>query len=194
MDTTLAIALGICLAASCGFRIFAPLLVTSVAASAGYVNVSESFNWLGSWPALIAFAVATVIEIGAFYIPWLDHVLDVIASPIAMIAGAILFAAVAFELDPFVKWALAIVAGGGSAAVVQGGTMVARGGSTVTTGGLANFIVSTFENIAAIVFPTLSLILPLLTFAALVVLILAMYLAGRRLLQRLTTNNAGSIP
>jgi hypothetical protein len=190
MDTILAIALGICLAASCGFRVFAPLLVTSIAANAGFLQVSENFTWLGGRPALVAFAIAAIVEMSAFYIPWLDHALDVIASPIAVIAGAILFAAVAFDLDPFVRWALAIVAGGGSAAIVQGGTMVTRGGSTITTGGLANFIVSTFENIAAIVFPTLSLILPLLTFAALMVLIVAMYLAGRRLLQRLIANNA----
>jgi len=187
MDTVLAITLGICLAASCGFRVFAPLLVTSIAANAGFLNISDNFAWLGGTPSLVAFAIASAVEMGAFYIPWLDHALDVIASPIAVIAGAILFAAVAFDLDPFVKWALAIVAGGGSAAVVQGGTMVTRGGSTVTTGGLANFIVSTFENIAAIVFPMLSLILPLLTFAALVALIVAMYVAGRRLLRQLTT-------
>jgi Domain of unknown function (DUF4126) len=194
MDTTLAIALGICLAASCGFRVFAPLLITSIAANADFLHVSESFSWLGSWPAVIAFAVATVLEIGAFYVPWLDHVLDVIATPIAAIAGAVLFAAVAFDLDPFVKWALAIIAGGGSAAVVQGGTMLTRAGSTATTGGFANFVVSTFETIAAIAFPVLSLILPLLTFVALIALILVMYFAGRGLLRRLISVSATSMP
>jgi uncharacterized protein DUF4126 len=192
MDTALAITLGICLAASCGFRVFAPLLVTSIAANAGFLNVGENFSWLGSWPALIAFAIAAVVEIGAFYIPWLDHALDAIASPIAVIAGAVLFAAVAFDLDPFVKWALAIVAGGGSAAIVQGGTMLTRAGSTATTGGFANFIVSTFESVAAIIFPALSLILPLLTFVALIVLILVMYLAGRSLLRLLMSVGATS--
>jgi hypothetical protein len=169
-------------------------LVTSIAANAGFLNVGENFGWLAGWPALIALAIATVVEIGAFYIPWLDHLLDVIASPIAVIAGAILFAAVAFDLDPFTKWALAIVAGGGSAAVVQGGTILTRAGSTATTGGFGNFIVSTFEAIAAIVFPALSLILPLLTLLALIVLVLLMYFAGRSLLRRLTSANATSTP
>jgi hypothetical protein len=190
MDTTVAIAVGICLAASCGFRVFAPLLITSIAANAGYVGLGENFSWLGSWPALTALAIATVLEIGAFYIPWLDHVLDIIATPVAAIAGAVLFAAVAFDLDPFVKWALAIIAGGGSAAVVQGGTMLTRAGSTATTGGFANFIVSTFETIAAIAFPVLSLIIPILTFVALLVLTLVMYLAGRSLLRRLMSDRA----
>jgi hypothetical protein len=186
MNTTLAIVLGICLSASCGFRVFTPFLVTSIASNAGYLNVGETFSWLGTWPALIAFLIATVVEIGAFYIPWLDHALDIIASSVAIVAGAVLFAAVAFELDPFVKWALAIIAGGGSAAVVQGGTMFTRAGSTATTGGLGNFIVSTFETVAGIMFPALSLILPLVTFVALIVLVLVMYLAGRTLLRRLT--------
>jgi hypothetical protein len=185
MDAALAIIVGVGLAASCGFRIFVPLLVVSGAAHSGYLDLVESFSWIGTWPAFIAFAVAAIIEIGAFYIPWLDNLLDTIASPIAVIAGAILFAAVAVDLDPFLRWSLAIIAGGGSAALVQGGTVVARAASTGTTAGLANFVVSTFETTAGIFFSVTAIIVPVLTLILLATLVAAMYMFGRRAFRQL---------
>jgi hypothetical protein len=184
MDTALAILLGIGLAASCGFRVFVPLLVAGIATSAGYLDVAAGFEWLGSTPALIGLAVAAVVEIGAFYIPWIDKALDAVATPAAVVAGAVVFAAVAVDLDPFVKWTLAVIAGGGSAAAVQGGTVLARLASTATTGGLANFAVNTIETIAGFVFSLLAIILPILTVVILATLIATMYYVGRRTLRR----------
>jgi hypothetical protein len=185
MSTAIAIIVGICLAASCGFRVFAPLLVAGAAARLGYLPVNQSFEWLASWPAIIAFSVAALVEIAAFYIPWLDNLLDTIASPAATIAGMVLFAAVAVDIDPYLRWTLAIIAGGGSAAVVQGGTVLTRLASTGTTGGVTNFIVATFEAAASFVFPALTIVLPVLTFTLLLVLVLSMYFAGRRVLAKL---------
>jgi hypothetical protein len=184
MDAALAVIVGIGLAASCAFRVFAPLLVVSGATHAGYLDVAQGFAWIGTWPAFIAFAVAAVVEIGAFYIPWLDNLLDTIASPIAVIAGALLFAAVAVDLGPFLRWSLAIIAGGGSAALVQGGTVVTRAASTGTTAGMANFIVSTFESVAAFIFAGMSIVVPILTVILLAVLIASMYVIGRRVLRK----------
>src|SRR5262245_3826330 len=76
MEIFLSICLGIGLSAACGFRVFVPLLCLSIAAKAGYVHLTPSFAWIGTLPAIIAFGVATVLEIGAYYIPWLDNVLD----------------------------------------------------------------------------------------------------------------------
>jgi len=185
MDSILAIILGVGLAASCGFRVFAPLLVVSAASQAGYLDLAQGFDWLGTWTATIAFAVAAVVEIGAFYIPWLDNLLDTVASPFAVIAGVVLFAAVAIELDPLLKWSLAIIAGGGSAAVVQGGTVLTRAASTGTTGGLANFAVSTVETIAGFFFSLMAIIVPVLALILLVALIATMYYVGRRVLRRI---------
>jgi hypothetical protein len=185
MDAIFPVIIGVCLAASCGFRIFVPMLVVSGATNAGYLDLAEGFNWIATWPAFIAFAAAAVIEIGAFYIPWLDNLLDVIASPVAVIAGAILFAAVAVDLDPFLRWSLAIIAGGGSAAIVQGGTVVTRAASTGTTAGLANFVISTLETVASLFFSLMSIVVPILTLVLLTVFIAAMYFIGRRAVQRL---------
>jgi hypothetical protein len=185
MESILAVIVGIGLAASCGFRVFVPLLVASTAAHAGYLEVAQGFDWLGTWPATIAFAVAAAIEIAAFYIPWLDNLLDTVASPAAVIAGAVLFAAVAVELDPFVKWTLAIIAGGGSAAIVQGGTVLTRAASTATTAGLANFVVATIETAAGFAFSFMSIIVPVVALVLLAALIAAMYYASRRVLRQL---------
>jgi uncharacterized protein DUF4126 len=170
------------------------MLVASAAANAGYLELNQGFAWLGTPAALIAFAVASVVESAAYYVPWLDHLLDTIATPAAVVAGAILFAASAVQLDPFTQWSLAIIAGGGSAAVVQGGTILARLASTTTTGGLANFVISTVETLAGFIFPVLSLIVPLLTLMLLVVVVGVMYYVGRQVARRLLDrpkNNTG---
>ena len=184
MDSVVAVLLGIGLAASCGFRVFVPLLVTSAAANLGYLDLSDGFDWLGTQSALLAFAVAAAIEILAYTIPWLDNLLDTIASPMAVVAGVVLFAASVTGLDPFLKWTLAVIAGGGTAAIVQGGTVVARAASTTTTGGLANVIVSTLESLAGLFFSIVSIAAPLLAVILLAVIIAGLYYIGRRVFRR----------
>jgi len=92
METILSLLIGIGLSAACGFRVFVPLLVVSVASHTGHLHLSSGFEWMGSDAALIAFAVATVLEVAAYYIPWLDNLLDTVASPAAVIAGTLVTA------------------------------------------------------------------------------------------------------
>lgn len=184
MEHALAIPVGIGLAASCGFRVFVPMLVVSLAARAGYLQLSDGFAWLDSWAAVSTFALATVIEVAAFYIPWVDNLLDTVASPAAAIAGALLFAATVAHLDPLLQWSLAIIAGGGSAALVQGTTVVARGASTATTAGLGNFVVNTFETLASVLFPLLAIFVPILALVLLALLLIALAAVARRVLRQ----------
>src|SRR6266699_2021582 len=135
METLLSICVGIGLSAACGFRVFVPLLVMSIAALSGHLTLAHGFEWIGSYPALIALSVATCLEIAGYYIPWVDNLLDTISSPAAIIAGTLITASVITDLSPFLKWTLAIIAGGGAAGIVQGTTVVARGASSVGTGG-----------------------------------------------------------
>src|SRR4029453_10700721 len=86
-DLLFSVALGIGLAAATGFRVFIPLLVAGLAARAGWLPLTESFAWLHSTPALVALGTAAVLETLAFYIPGLDHLLDVLAGPLAVVAG-----------------------------------------------------------------------------------------------------------
>src|SRR5947209_5055832 len=95
MDSTLlSICLGIGLSAACGFRVFVPLLVMSIASLSGHLSLAPGFAWIGTYPALLTFAVATILEIAGYYIPWLDHALDILASPAAIVAGTVATASV----------------------------------------------------------------------------------------------------
>lgn len=185
MELALNIALGIGLSAACGFRVFVPFLVASVAALTGTLPLSTEFQWIATIPALIVFGTATFLEVLAYYIPWLDNALDTIATPIAMVAGTLIAASVVTELSPLLRWALAIIAGGAAAGVVQGATALLRTKSTLTTAGMGNFVVATVELVGAFVTSLLSLLFPLLTVALIVLLVyVAMRFAGRLLFGR----------
>lgn len=163
METILSLCIGIGLSAACGFRVFVPLLVMSVASLMGWFEPMKGFEWLAIPSVCIGLAVATICEIGAYYIPWVDNALDAIATPAAMVAGTLTTMAVSTgEMSQFASWAAAIIVGGGTATAVQMGTVAVRGVSTATTGGIANPLVSTGEWIGAIVVSVLSLIVPVL--------------------------------
>jgi hypothetical protein len=171
MEQLLSILIGIGLSATCGFRIFVPLLGMSIAYHAGALDFAPGFAWIGAWPATIAFGIAMVLEIAAYYIPWLDNLLDTIATPAAIIAGTIATASMVTDVSPFLRWSLAIIAGGGVAGLIQGSTVTIRGVSTASTGGLGNPVVSTSELIASIVGTILSIIAPLIAIFFLAILL-----------------------
>ncbi|HMS64933.1 MAG TPA: DUF4126 domain-containing protein [Ignavibacteria bacterium] len=174
MEIAAGILLGIGLAASSGFRVFLPLLITSIASQLGYLHLSPGFEWMGSWIALVSFATASVAEITAYYIPWLDNALDTISGPLAMIAGTVLTASFLTDVSPLVQWTLGIIVGGGTAGIVKVGASAARLTSTATTGGMGNAVVATSENILSVVMSIFSFLLPLIT--AIIVVSIIIYL------------------
>jgi hypothetical protein len=167
-DLLLGVALGIGLAAATGFRVFIPLLVAGLAARAGWVPLTDSFAWLQSTPALVALGTAAVLETLAFYVPGLDHILDVLAGPLAVIAGVLASASVMVDLPPGVRWPIAVIAGGGIAAITKGTTAVIRAKSAAVTGGLGNPVVSTAETAGAATVSILAIIAPLLCLAGVI--------------------------
>jgi hypothetical protein len=171
METLLSICLGIGLSAACGFRVFVPLLIVNIAALSGHLTLAHGFEWLGSYPALVAFSVATALEIAGYYIPWVDHLLDTIATPAAVVAGTIVTASLVSDMSPFLRWTLAVIAGGGAAGLVQGTTVGLRATSTATTGGLGNSLFATIELGGAVFTSVAALVAPVV-----VVLLLALAL------------------
>jgi hypothetical protein len=185
METLFSIGIGLGLSAACGFRVFVPLLVASIAAQAGYLSLAPGFEWVGTQPALYTFATATLLEILAYYIPWLDNALDAVATPAAVMAGMLAGAAVFTDLPPLLKWSLAIIAGGATAGMVQGATSLLRLKSTALSGGLANPVLSTLELVGSFVISVVALMAPVAALLLVVaVCVGAFRLAGRVLFGR----------
>lgn len=181
MEILLGICLGIGLSAACGFRVFVPLLAMSIASLSGHLTLSHGFQWIGTYPAFMAFATATILEVVAYYIPWVDNLMDSLAAPAAVVAGTVVAASSMVHMSPLMKWALAIIAGGGTAALFHGATTLLRGASTAVTGGLGNHAVATAELGIASGLSILSIALPLVS---IVVVLVLLFLVVRKGFQR----------
>ncbi len=188
METFTSILVGLGLAAACGFRVFVPLLIAGLAARFGGMNVAPGFHWLAGTPALVAFAVATGVEIVGYYVPWIDNLLDALAAPVAVVAGMLLMASTLVDCGPFLHWTLAVLAGGGTAAVFQGLTTVARQVSSISTGGLGNPVLATVEGGSSALLAVLAVTVPIaaLVMIALLLLLILKLLPLRRTAARPT--------
>lgn len=168
MEVIIALCLGITLSAACGFRVFVPPLVMSLAAVYGHFPLSSGFEWLGTTEAAIALGIATIIEISAYYIPIIDNLLDTVQVPIAIGIGTVITAATLGHTDPVLQWTLAAIAGGGTAGIMGTLASLTRLASTGVTGGLGNFIIATIEAVGSISLSILGLTFPLWTAAIIV--------------------------
>lgn len=166
--------LGIGLSAAVGFRLFIPFLLMSIASRFGLMELSSGFDWLGSTPALILLGTATVLEVGAYFIPFFDNLLDTIATPAAVVCGTIVMASTVVEMDPLIKWTMAVIAGGGTAGLIKGATATTRVASSTTTGGLGNPVVATVETGGSLVLSVLAIFIPII--AGVVAVLILIYL------------------
>lgn len=166
---TLALAIG--LAASTGLRAWLPLLATSLLARFDVVTLGDSFAFLSSTPAIVLFAVATVLEIAADKIPVLDHGLDVVSTVIRPIAAAVLAGAVMFQIhDPLWAMVLGLIVGAPTALVPHAVKSGVRVASTATTGGLTNPVVSVAEDTASLTMVVLAVVVPIVAAGLVLVL------------------------
>ena len=175
------ILLGVALSAVCGYRIFVPFLAMGIAGMAGYIQFADGFAWISSWPALVVFGVATVVEIAAYFIPHLDNVLNAIALPVGAVAGVIVAASVISDMDPMLKWTLAIIAGGGAATItglLSNGTHQV---STAVSAGFANPIVSATESAGTVAASVISIAMPIVGAALFVLVVVVSAVFIRRL-------------
>ncbi len=183
METLFSLMVGLGLSAACGFRVFVPLMGMSIASLSGHLTLAPGFEWIGTVPACIALSTATFLEIGTYYIPWLDNLMDALMTPVALVAGSLATASMGDGLSPLLQWSLGIIGGGGVTGIVQGGTVMVRASSSGTTGGAGNPVVSTLEMIASVCITVLAIVLPLL---ALVLVVWICWKMFRRIRQTRT--------
>ena len=162
VDVLVGVGTGLALAAAAGFRVFVPLLVVSFAARTGWLPLSTGFEWMGTTPALVVFATATMLEIAAYYFPFFDNLLDTIATPAAVLAGIVASASVLTDLPPWLRYSVAIIGAGGTAGIVQGSTVLLRLKSSAATAGTGNVFLASLELLASLIMSVASLLLPLL--------------------------------
>jgi Domain of unknown function (DUF4126) len=173
--TLLSIFLGIGLASATGFRVFLPMFAMSLASYFKVFELNESFHFLAGLPALIALGVATIVEVLGYYIPFIDNLLDTIATPLAAIAGTIAMASTLVGVGPEMTWILAIITGGGTASAMQGMTSVTRLASSVKTAGIGNPVVATAETGTATVLSAFAIFLPVVAIIMVVLLLVFVY-------------------
>lgn len=180
-ESLLGIAAGLALAAAAGFRVFVPLLVLSAAARSGWLELGPGFEWIATTQAVLVFSTATVLEIAAYYVPFLDNLLDTIAAPAAVLAGMLASASVMMDLPPWLHYSVAIAGAGGTAGLMAASTSLLRLKSSGLTAGMGNAFLATFELVGALGVALIAVLAPLL---ALVVVTALLAFAIRRLVRR----------
>jgi hypothetical protein len=170
LSILLSVATGLALAAAAGFRAFVPLLAAGLAIHFGYVEPARGFDWLGEPLVLVALSVATLAEIAAYYIPGVDHVLDLIGAPVAVAAGIVAAAGVMVGLPDWLRWITAIGAGGAVATAGHALNAVGRAKTGAVSGGLGNPGYSTAELAGSVLLAVLAFVLPLIALLAMVAL------------------------
>ncbi|MFZ4261338.1 DUF4126 domain-containing protein [Sphingobacterium sp. HJSM2_6] len=178
---------GVGLAAATGFRVFLPIFLISLGSYLGWFPLAASFSWMSGISVVIGTGIAMVCEIAAYYLPFIDNVLDSITVPLATVAGTILVAGQFTEINSFVQWALGLIAGGGTAATISAAMAGTRALSSSTTAGIANPIVSTVETLFSTIMSFISIFLPILAIVLVAILLLMTYKFSKKIWNKLQT-------
>jgi hypothetical protein len=121
-------------------------------------------------------------------VPGIDHALDVIAGPAAVVAGIVASASTMADIPPSILWPVAIIGGGGVAGLTKATSAITRASSGVATVGLANPLVATGEIAGALGLSIAAIVIPVV--CALVVLVMLGWLALRT--RRFLRNRRGT--
>lgn len=142
--------LGIALAASCGLRAFLPLFLVGVGARLGWVDLGDAFEWLAHTPALLALGVGVILELLGDKVPFVNHLLDMLATPLRALAGMLILAATMVDMPVWVVALLAIIVGGGVALTVHVAKSGLRAGTSAATAGAASPVHSVLEDLVCL--------------------------------------------
>ena len=175
---------GISLSAACGFRVFLPLLAVSIAAHFFGFKVNADFEWIGSWISIVSLATATIVEVVAYYLPFVDNLLDLINVPLAFVAGAVMLSGVLPDVHPYLKWSIAGLLGSSAAGLTQLVTMIIRGASTATTAGAGNNVVSSSEDVCATIFSLGAILFPLIAIVVVTIILCVLGSRAKRIAAR----------
>ena len=170
IDQGLAVSMGLALATTCGLRAFLPLLVISGLSAIGKIDLAEGFLWMASPAALVCFSTAVIAETIADKFPAVDHALDAAGVFIKPTAAALATASMIHGFDPMLALVLGVMTGGVAAEAVHVAKAKVRLMSSALTGTVANPILSVGEDAMAVVGVVLSVLVPVLGLAVMLML------------------------
>lgn len=179
METLLGIGTGVGLSSVAGVRAFLPLALVGLFGRLGLFELPQPFDFLTGWAVIAALAALAVVESGLDKVPALDSVLDIVQTPVRIVAGALLFAA-ALEAGLDVGAIPELAAGGGIAGAVAVSKAVLRPSANVATAGVSAPFLSFFEDVVAVVGGLLAVFVPLVSLLIVVFLLFFFYRIRKR--------------
>lgn len=179
------------LAVAAGLNAYVPMLVLGLAGRfLDFVQLPAAWSWLENEWVLLILGVLLVVEIVADKIPAVDSINDWIQSIIRPAAGGIVFGtgastqtaavtdpAAFFESSAWVP----VVTGVVIALVVHGAKMFVRPAANALTAGAAAPVLSTGEDIGAVMFSLFAILIPILVIVAIIGLVVLVFSIFRRL-------------
>jgi hypothetical protein len=179
METLLAIGSGVGLSSVAGVRAYMPLALVGIFARLGLFDLPEPFGLLQNGLVIAALLVLALVESGLDKIPALDTVLDVIQTPIRIVAGAVLFSA-ALEAGLDVGAIPELAAGAGIAGSVGVLKAVLRPPANIASAGVSAPFLSTIEDVVAVVGGVLAVLVPLVSLLLVTFLLFFFYRVRKR--------------
>ena len=179
METLLAVGSGVGLSSVAGVRAYLPLALAGIFARLGLFELPAPFDLLGDWLVIGALLALALVESGLDKIPAMDSVLDIVQTPIRIVAGAVLFSA-ALQAGLSVEAIPELAAGGGIAGVVAVLKAVLRPSANVASAGVSAPFLSAFEDVVALVGGTLAIVVPLVSLLLVAFLLFFFYRVRKR--------------
>jgi hypothetical protein len=178
METLFMVGIGVGLSSVAGIRAYLPLALVGLFARLGLFTLSAPFDLLDDWLVVGALLVLALLESGLDKLPALDPVLDIVQTPLRIVAGAVLFA-VALRAGLDVAGIPELAAGAGIAGLVAVLKVVLRPSAGVSAAGVSTAFLSFFEDVVAGVGGVVAVLIPFLPLAF-VGLLLFFYFRVRR--------------
>ena len=173
------LALAYALSAVAGLRASLTVLALSVAVHLHALVPPAAVAWLGSDVTLAVAAAFTLADLLADKVPWVDHLLHLLHTALAPVAGGV----AVFAADPSAGGAVPLLAllGAGNALGVHGLKSATRAGSTAVSLGALNPVVSVVEDVLAVLLLAASFAAPVLTAIVVLLATLALIALARRI-------------
>ncbi|MBD0356595.1 MAG: DUF4126 domain-containing protein [Rubrobacter sp.] len=164
METLFMVGIGVGLSSVAGIRAYLPLALVGLFARLGLFTLSAPFDLLDDWLVVGALLVLALLESGLDKVPALGPVLDIVQTPLRIVAGAVLFA-VALRAGLDVAGIPELAAGAGIAGLVAVLKVVLRPSAGVSAAGVSTAFLSFFEDVVAGVGGVVAVLMPFLPLA-----------------------------